>query len=202
MKPSPSHRILRSGLLAAGLALAAGKASAALIYSGVMDIIIATTFDGVYIDIDGMTSGTTPEAGWDFNPFFGGSVFAYNDTFQVVSLGTDNTSAAEQLGIGTVVDGTLVFNTSPGGSSTHIGGDPNQFAPNVEGYIGFSFTTNDASGPYYGWMRLVVTANEPGAIIKDWVYDDSGAPVTIGVIPEPSSLLLLALAPLLIRRRR
>ncbi len=195
-------RFLR-GAIAAAVALTAGKASAAIVYSDIMDIAIPTNLEGVYIDIDGMTWGTDPDdAGWDFNPFFGGSVFAYNDMFSAVSVGTDSTSAAEQLGIATVVDGSSVFNTSPGGSSDHIGPGSNQFTAGVEGYIGFSFTTNDSQGPYYGWMRIVVTANEPGAVVRDWAYQDSGGPIAVGAIPEPSSLLMLALAPLLLRRRR
>lgn len=75
------------------------SAPAAVIYSGVVDIPIPTTFNGVYLDIglavdstptddfpavvaDSYTIGYTEPANWDINLFFGGIGIAYSDTFQ------------------------------------------------------------------------------------------------------------------------
>jgi hypothetical protein len=190
------------GVLAAGLALAAGQAGAVLVYSGPMNIVIPTTFEGVYIDLDGMTSGSSPFAGWDINPFFGGSVIASSVDFHPVADSAISTATILSLASATEVNGSLTYAASPGGSSTHMGPSLNQFAEAVESYIGFSFTTNEAEGPYFGWIRVEVTANNPGGVVKDWAYDDSGAPVTTGAVPEPSSLVLLGLAPWLAWRRR
>ncbi len=191
------------GLLAAGLVAAADHADAAIVYSGEMNISIPTDFDGVFIDLDGMTSGNTPIAGWDINPFFGGSVISTSVDFHPVAESVVSTASILRLDAGTEVNGALTFAASPGGSSTHMGPGTNQFVEGVESYIGFSFTTNDSSGPYFGWMRLEVTANNPGGVVRDWAFDDSGDPIEVGVIPEPSALFLAAFAaPLLVRRRR
>jgi hypothetical protein len=191
------------GLLAAGLVAATDRADAAIVYSGEMNISIPTDFEGVYIDLDGMTSGTTPIAGWDINPFFGGSVISTSVDFHPVAESVVSTARILRLDEGIEVNGTLTFAGSPGGSSTHMGAGTDQFVEGVESYIGFSFTTNGSEGPYFGWIRIEVTANNPGGVVRDWAFDDSGAPIEVGVIPEPSALLLVALAaPLWFRRRR
>jgi hypothetical protein len=83
-----------------GPLLLATSAPAAVIYSGVVDIPIPTTFNGVYLDLaasptittppngppviatDAYTVGYNQPAGWDVNFFFGGIGIAYSDTFQ------------------------------------------------------------------------------------------------------------------------
>ncbi|MCW1914905.1 PEP-CTERM sorting domain-containing protein [Luteolibacter sp. GHJ8] len=190
------------GLLAAGLFAASGSADAAIVYSGVVNLSIPTNFDGIYIDIDGMSSSTTETAGWDINPFFGGSVISTSVDFHPVADGVLNTSSILRLDEGVEINGALVFAGSPGGSSTHMGPGTSQFQEGVEGYIGFSFTTNDSDGPYFGWLLIEVTANNPGGVVTGWAFEDTGAPILTGAVPEPSSLLLFGLAPLLLRRRR
>lgn len=199
MIPIPTLRALAAAV-AAGLVPAAVEA--AVVYSGLQDIPIPTTFEGVYIDIDGVSSSGSPTVGWDVNPFFGGSVIAYGDDFQAVSGGTSNTAPTLRLDPGTMVDGTLVYAASPGGSSTHMGAGPDGFAEGAESYFGFRFTTNGSEGVFFGWVRLVVTANQPGGVVKDWAYDDSGAPIVVGAIPEPSVALLVGVMPLAFLRRR
>ena len=43
--------------------------------------------------------------------------------------------------------------------------------------MGFRFTTDGSAGPYYGWMRVVFTANTPGGVIKDWAYENGGTAI-------------------------
>jgi hypothetical protein len=193
---------LRAGALAAGLAFTADQAGAAIVYSGPMNISIPANFDGVFIDLDGMTSGGSAFAGWDINPFFGGSVIATSIDFHPVAESAFSTATILSLAAGTEVNSSMTFAASPGGSSTHLGPSLTQFAEAVESYIGFRFTTNEAAGPNYGWIRIAVTANNPGGVVKDWAFEDSGAPIAAGVIPEPSALLLAGLGSLLALRRR
>ena len=190
-----------AGVLAAGLAFAAGQARGAVIYSGPVNVSIPTNLDGVYIDIDGMTSGSQM-AGWDINPFFGGSVVATSAGFHPVADSTGNTAAILRLDLDVEVNDSLTYASSPGGSSMHMGPDPDQFVEAEESYFGFSFTTNGGDGPYFGWVRLEVTANNPGGVVTGWAYDDSGEPIKVGAVPEPTAVMLLALAPLLAWRRR
>jgi hypothetical protein len=193
---------LFAGVLAAGFALTAGQARGAIVYSGVVNVEIPTDFDGVYIDLDGMAPSGSEFAGWDINPFFGGSVISTSVDFHPVADSVLSTATILRLDMDVEVGPSLTYAASPGGSSDHIGPAADQFTEGVESYIGFQFTLNDDSGPFFGWISITVTANNPGGVITGWAYDDEGQPIMTGAVPEPSSLLLLGLVPLLAWRRR
>jgi hypothetical protein len=48
------------------------SAHSAIIYSGLQNIAIPTTFDGIYLDVDTGATSTSTIGGWDVNFFFGG----------------------------------------------------------------------------------------------------------------------------------
>ena len=183
-------------------------AHGAVVYSGLVDIPIATTFDGTYLNLDNAAVSTnpTPPAGWDVNFFFGGYGIANSAAFQPVRASTSNMSAVLNLTLGTMVDASSIFATGEAGSDSHMGTGSGQFQSGTDGYIGFRFTSDSSAGPYYGWMRVSLTYNTSGAVIREWAYDDSGVGIEIGAlaIPEPSRLFLLAggLASVMARRRR
>jgi autotransporter-associated beta strand protein len=192
MKP-----ILLSSTSAVTLVLAL-PASADVIYSNLKDISIPANFDGVYLDVDSglwNTDANAPQAGWDINPFFGGSVLWNSPGFQPVRSGTGATDAVLNLATGTMVDGSSTFSTfvqgpggqNPGGagygsSEAHLGGGPGQFVAGSEGYFGFRL-----SGGNYGWMRVVLTNNTGGALIKEWAYENSGAAIGVGNVRHSGS---------------
>lgn len=184
----------------------APAAHAAVIYSGLQNIAIPATFEGVYLNIDtAATSGSTI-TGWDVNPFFGGAGFANSPAFQPARLGTANDDPYLRMDFGDVIDGSLFYSSGYGGSGDpvpHLGSGPDQFGVGQEGYLAFRFTTDGSAGPYYGWMRVTLTNNTSGGMISDWAYDDTGAPIVAGV-PEPgrAGLLGLGLLGWLTRRRR
>ena len=160
-------------------------ARAAVIYSGIQNIAIPTGFTGIYLDLDTGITGTGETAGWDINPFFGGVGVANSPAFQPARSGTGTSDPILGLAVGATVNGARLFSTGYGGSQTHLG---TQFTAGQEGYLGFKFTTNAASGPYYGWMRVVFTANTAGALIKDWAYENAGtAIVTARVVQSAAS---------------
>ncbi|WP_397385884.1 PEP-CTERM sorting domain-containing protein [Prosthecobacter sp.] len=197
----PNRTLLATALLLFAVCL---PARAAVIYSGLQNIAIPTDFDGVYIDIDTGAFSTSTFTGWDINPFFGGSAIGNSAAFQPARLGLNNDDPIVNLSYGTLVDASLFYSTGEGGSGdpvSHLGFDSNQFQPGVEGYLGFMFTTNDSAGPYYGWMRVLLNNNVPGGLIKDWAYDNTGAPIPT---PEPgrAALLLLGIVGLVTRRQR
>ena len=101
--------------------LSASLAPAAVIYSGVVDIAVPTTFNGVYLNIgtggnsepsndpdavlsDSYTIGYTAPADWDVNFFFGGIGIAYSPTFRpFVDDPVGNLSQILNVAPGTVI---------------------------------------------------------------------------------------------------
>ena len=154
-----------------------GPAPAATLYSNLQDTAIPLDFGGVFLDVDTGAMNAAEFAGWDINPFFGGTGVASSPAFQPARTGTGNTDTILQLTVGATVDVSRLFSTGYGGSQTHLG---TQFTDGQGGYLGFKFTKNNATGPFYGWMRVVFTGNTAGAVIKDWAFDDSGSSIVTG----------------------
>ncbi len=180
------------------------SAAAAVIYSCLQNIIIPTTFDGVYVDIDNGNTSTSAILGWDVNFFFGGVGIGGSTAFQPARDGTGVSDTVLKYALNDLIDGSLLYaGALETGSSDHLGLAPTQFQDGVEGYLGFKFTKNDSSGPFYGWMRVTLTANTAGALLHDWAWEDSGSAIMVGA-PEPgrAALLLLALGALVMRRMR
>ncbi|MFD0895741.1 PEP-CTERM sorting domain-containing protein [Luteolibacter ambystomatis] len=182
---------------------AAAPSQAAVVYSGLQNITVTTTFDGVYLDVDAGTTSGTETTGWDINPFFGGEGVANSPDFQPARTTIALDAPILNIAPGSTVDGTLNFLTGFGGSDSHTGNGVGQFASGTEGYIGFKLTPNDDSGTFYGWMRVVFSNDGSTGVIRDWAYETSGSGITVGAVPEPSAFALLGLgAAGLLRRKR
>ena len=64
----------------------------------------------------------------------------------------------------------------------------------TDGYVGVRFL-DAASDELYGWIRFDTTgANGYPATVVDWAYEDNGAAILTGAVPEPSTLALGCLA--------
>jgi hypothetical protein len=172
-------------------------AHSAVIYSGIQNITIATGFDGTFVDLENTTNatnhGTSTITGWDINLFFGGVGMMNEANLQPVrASSSDPFSALQNLTLGQLISAGSTFATGAGGSgdigSEHVGFSAGQFQPNTDGYIGFRL-----NGSNYGWMRVSFTFDDPGAVIRDWAYDNTGASILAGMVPEPSRPLLLML---------
>lgn len=167
------------------------RARAATIYSDLKDIAIPTTFAGVYLDLDaGVTSGAA-FTGWDVNPFFGGVGIGNSAAFQPVRVGASHLDAVVRFYRGMTVTSGLTFASGVGGSGNpgheHIGAGIQQFQVGAEGYLAFKFTTNASAGPLCGWMRVTLTNNAGGAVIRDWGYDDAGGAIVIGRVEQSAA---------------
>lgn len=199
--------------LGATVALMAGlasSASAALVSFADLNIPIPTTYDGVSLNLEtGLSTNALDGApGADLNFALGG-VGLSNDgdkdaaepSWQPVRVGNGNTDLIEDLGVGTVVGPTSVVSNGFGGSVNHFG----PFVPGQRGYIGFSLVLDDGNDTVaYGWLDVTLQNDNTPGVIHGWFYDDSGAPVEIVAIPEPTQSLLLAVGlgvPALRRRR-
>ena len=182
-------------------------ADAAIVFSGIQNVPIhpASVNGGVYINIESpfaFAQGAVPRIdpstlipGWDLNPYFSGqSIYVAGNT-RFVGAGS-----ASNLALGTMIDSSQTFEPEVAKSvSIPVGST---------GYIGFRFDPETVGGAqtWYGWAQMSIGNNvdTDGSVIS-WAYDDSGAGIAAGAIPEPSSLAALAMGAvglLTIRQRR
>lgn len=188
-------------------ALAAVSSQAAVVYSGLKDYTITSDFDGIYLDVDAGTLVGIEATGWDINPFFGGEGIANSPAFQPVRTSSALNAPVVNLAPGQTVGATSVFGSGFNGSGdpvSHVGSSPGQFVSGVEGYLGFKLTTNANAGPYYGWMRVVLSNTGGTGLVRDWAYDNTGSEISISAVPEisHSTLPLICVGSLILRRRR
>jgi hypothetical protein len=184
----------RSLLVLLFLATAVLGARASIDYSGIQDIPIPLTFEGVYFRLDtGATSTTLPAdfntAPW-LNPIFGGVGIGNSPLLRPIITGTDQIL---NLAPGTVIDATSNFLGGASGSSTHVGTGAGQFLLGTPGYLGAAFQSSVGGPEYFGWIRLELNNAGAGRIISWAVEDVSGAPIQVGAIgtavPEPGTAL-------------
>ncbi|MCH7224892.1 PEP-CTERM sorting domain-containing protein [Haloferula sp. A504] len=159
-------------LLAAGLLLGAGGARAAVTWSGVVDIGIPTSFNGVYLDLaatspagnptepsnddpaevnfDSYAIGYDQPTDWDINFFFGGIGIAYSPTFNpfVESPGVGGSqilNVEEGTNIASNVSQALGLN-SYGGSGTPSNSDPDSLFSSVDGSLPSQYSSFATDG--------------------------------------------------------
>jgi len=113
-------------------------------------------------------------------------------------------SGVAKLASGFVVGSSLAggLNYNQGISLTSTAGSTYEWLAGSTGYFGFKFK-NAAGQLLYGWGELALNSGskQEGTIVR-FVYDDSGASVTTGVVPAPGAVALLGLAGLVGGRRR
>lgn len=211
-----------AGVLALGGLLAAGSAQADVVYSGPLNLAIPNTTAGLYVNVlDGTTfsgPGTFPVLGgpganFDFN-IFGSTAWTFFSptgsgqsapTVPVTSRGyvsASATGAAVGLSLGTLIDGSSVFNTgSPSAAGVSTG------APVTIGFRfrneGIDLSTAADDTVHFGWFRVSLTAGVPGTLL-DYAYESTALTgIQAGVVPEPGTWLLMGLgvAGLLLRKR-
>src|SRR5438094_465816 len=66
------HFVACAAAAGAGLVGVAQTSEAAVIYSGVVNVAIPNTLQGIYLNTALGTTGGAPFAGWDINPYFNG----------------------------------------------------------------------------------------------------------------------------------
>lgn len=156
----------------------------------------------MYLNIDAGISVPVEAEGWDINPFFGGYAAGNSPSFQPVRTGTDSMDAWAAIMAGEIIDASSVYAFGGGGSSDHmstVGGD---FVPGASQYLGFRFLPDGGSTWLYGWMQVTFTVNQPGGLIQSWAWENSGAGIQAGVVPEPGAWLLSIIAAALAGCRR
>ena len=176
------------------------QADAAVIYSGTLNINVPTTniFGGIYLDLTKpgesfipTTSGSGPAEGlntllpgWDVNFYKGTTALRwwYNTGVYAVYNAANHVAA---LGPGVLVDGSSSLGTWQTMTPEFTG---------TTAFMGVKFF-DSANDPLYGWIRITGGPdNAIPATIVDWAYENSGAGIMTGVVPEPNSLALGCLA--------
>lgn len=202
-------RLSRHLVAAAAVATTAGAASADIVWSGIVNLNIPSTTNGLYLNVltgaynvDGGNGGTVP--GWDLNPWSSSTLNFFNPANPTGGVYVRDASTASGVS-------NLAFGTVIGDASTYSAGvaqTTGAFAFNLnssENLVGFRFLNEDAGTIHYGWMRieLVGTLNgQPRSVVEYAFESTAGASIAAGVVPAPGALALLGLAGLAGSRRR
>ena len=187
-------RITTIPLIALAMAMP-GSAGAAIVAFVDQDIVIPTTFAGVAVTFETGETGTASAglSGADANFVLGGlgitndaDQLAAAPTWQPVRSGTGNTDPIEVLAIRTEVGPTSVTSNGFGGSQNHFG----PFVSGTRQYLGFTLELEDSTLAY-GWAEVTLRDDNVPGVIHSWAFENTGAPILVSEIPEPSQILLL-----------
>lgn len=180
------------------------NAQAAIVYWGT-PVAVPGNIDGVYVNVVSHASGATggAVAGWDINPYNGGSNLYSNGT----AIGTAyvNTTGATGTIAANLAVGTLISAASNYNSTGAIQSTTTTFTAGVPGIVGFKFKRESDSAVLYGWFRLIRgSATTVAGTIVDYAYEDTGAAIAAGDtgVPAPGALALLAVGALGARGRK
>lgn len=188
--------------------VAAAPASAAIIFTELeVPLTAESTTDSIFFSLSEQWAASS-------NQTLGGEVFRlyfYDNGQQKPALFTQNTSGevalidgyAERFSAGSPISGDQTFTNE----LTYInisGNNDANWAPGTRGFLGLKFDNNGT--PNFGWADLEY-GSDSNLTLYGFAYDNSGAAIPAGVIPEPrATVFLAALAAgsvaLLARRRR
>jgi hypothetical protein len=187
--PSAPLRVAYSLAAGAAAATSAIPAAADIVYSGTQNLSIAQ-FNSLNLDIDGDTQGDVTLKNYVFGGgnyqgavvnFVPGKIVGFNAGLSYVTA----------LSAGALVDSTTA-GPSFFGSMAYGTANPNAQFNNASGkFVGLSFPSGTST--YYGWVRVDVSNSAGSFVVKDWAYQNTpGVGILTGVVPEPTSLGLLA----------
>jgi len=197
-----------AAVLAVGAAFvgAEQRADAYIVWSGIVNINIPSSVDGVYLNVITGQSGSSGSSvsGWDVNPYGGSNLqfFSSGGGGYMRGLGS-STTLVDNLAFNTVIGASQAFGSGTGGVETT---GATAFNPNSsQNLVGFRFVNEATGGTHYGWMRIQLWSGpgiQPRAIVEYAYESVAGASINAGVIPAPGAMALLGAAGLLGARRR
>ena len=207
--PNPVPRI--RVIITAGLGAAAGwgvasAAHAGFVYSGVVSIDIPMSADGLYLDLNTGSFGTSRDAiaGWDLNLYGVGSMtIAGQDGMEFMAAGGNSKDQVDNLQFRTEIGSESSFASGPMGIETS-GSSAFNFNSS-QNLFGFRFRNGATAGYSYGWMRVQLAGadfGQPRAIFEYLWEATPGTWTNAGVIPAPGALALLGGVPCLLASRR
>lgn len=176
---------------AAAAFAAAPSADAAIVYSGPVSINVPATTSGVYLNLVTGAATTTPVTGWDFNPWGSTSLNFYFNTGGggMTQNGTSFALLSNFDYIGPLFN-FLGSTTSSTALAPYRAGE-------TGGYLGIRFLNESTGATDYGWVQLTTTgATGYPATITGYAYENTGAALFAGAVPEPGTNAALALGAL------
>jgi len=201
------------GLITAGIGVAASIGTASLanagfVYSGVVSIEIPASGEGLFLDINTGSFGSSRDAiaGWDLNIYgVGTMLMAGQGGFAFMSERGSSESLIDNLDFREAIGSQASFQSGPLGIET--AGSAAFHFNSSQNLIGFRFSDGATGGYNYGWMRLQLAGEDfgqPKAIFEYLWESTPGTWTYAGVIPAPAAIAMLAGLPLLPlgRRRR
>lgn len=181
---------------------AAHQADAGIVWSGIVNINIPSSIDGMYLNVITGQTGSSAMTGWDLNPYSASNLSFFSPTGGGVVRGLGSSgSLVDNLPYLTVIGSGQSF----GSGSVETTGATAMNLNSSENLLGFRFVNEATGGTHYGWMRIQFTGtsfSQPRAIVEYAYESTAGASIQAGVIPAPGALALVGAAGLLARRRR
>lgn len=162
------------------LSLVSTMSMAAIVDSGVVNLAIPATIDGIYLNVVTNASATASPApaGWDFDPYVTGGFLTFFTSSAAANnnqvVGAAAPAGATLLAAGAVIGPASAF------AAAGVVSAPAFRVASTTSYVGLRFT-NEATGTLnYGYVQLTTSApNGTPATITRYVYENTGAAITI-----------------------
>jgi hypothetical protein len=159
---------------------------------------IPNTLDGLYLNAATGTFSTAsiPPAGWDINVYNNGSGLSFFAPAAPGGQGT-LTSGAAAL--------SLLAGASIGSAGLYQAGlsSGSGFLTAGIRFAGFKFYNEISGSDQFAWLKLSTsTGNGFPAALLGYAYEDEGASIIAGQVPEPAAPALLGFTLLATMRRR
>jgi len=177
--------------LGAATLLQSQTASAAVVYSGILNHSVPATNQGTVVNfVTGIVQngGASPMTGWDVRAYgespTGIALLAAQGTGIMRNPGAGTNTLRTNLALGTVVGPSAFFY---GNSAAVIGTAVGQWTANSEGYFGLKFTNESTGATHYGFVALRIGANATDRTIVGYGYESvANVAITVTTIPVPA----------------
>jgi hypothetical protein len=200
-----------AAVIGAGLMVAASSSFAVVVYSGPVNLPIATTTNGLYLNVlngainePGNTGGATV-AGWDINLWSSSGLGFFNPAAPAGGVYVITSPGF----VGNLATGTTIGGGSSFGSGSSAAANAAQWNLNSDDNLfGFRFLNEGGGTVHYGWARFSLggSVTDPSRALVEYAFESTpGLAIQAGVVPEPGTYALMGLGiagVLLAARRR
>jgi hypothetical protein len=180
--------------IGAGALFAAATAHAQVVSSGIVNLTIPATTNGLYLNVvtgannlpAGGAGSTVP--GWDINPWSATGIGFFNPSSPIGgSYVLSGANTVANLAPGSFVSAASTY----GGASSVNTAQWNLNSSN--NFFGFRFTNEAGGGSlHYGWAQIAFGATTSSRTLVQYAFDATPR-TAIAVVPEPGTYALMSL---------